>query len=249
LKEQYSIEFSNSLQEHIGLIENKYQKQKQKELDEIVRNYGNKHVERMQQLQKLEEQLKDHEQLFDRLQSNQRLIHQTHRLKEELHLLTESVQQGKPFTKELDTLLIDSEGQDLIKETLESLPKDIQHKGIPTTEQLRIDFKKLVPEARRIQLVSQNKDKSWSHVFTSVIKNQTSGEKSLITGDVFARVEFYLERGNVESALRELNELKGSQTEDFLNSWIKQANQYVVTQQTLDILNAHISLIQKSATL
>jgi len=196
-------------------------------------------------LDQLANQLKEHEKILQQASAREKLIHQTYQLQEAYRALSQTVQQGRPFSAELDNVLKTSGEQDIVKQSIHSLPENVSKVGIPTVDQLRNDFKRVVPEGRRLELLRESKDNSWTKVL-SVISAPTSGsEKSLITGDVFARAEFYLERGNVESALRELQELRGPSA-NLVEPWIYQAKQHLMTQQAIEILRAHIADMHKS---
>jgi len=245
MEERWKDEAEKIMEKRIKRIKREFEVKKTEEVVQIMQQYEQKHQERLAELDQLANQLKEHEKILQQASAREKLIHQTYQLQEAYRALSQTVQQGRPFSAELDNVLKTSGEQDIVKQSIHSLPENVSKVGIPTVDQLRNDFKRVVPEGRRLELLRESKDNSWTKVL-SVISAPTSGsEKSLITGDVFARAEFYLERGNVESALRELQELRGPSA-NLVEPWIYQAKQHLMTQQAIEILRAHIADMQKS---
>jgi len=220
----------------------------QEETDKLRMHYQEETLNRLQQIEQLALELKEHEKIFSRYEEREKFASQIYGITEAHRLLSEAVKQGKPFAQEFNNLIKRSEGQEVLVASCAVLPQNIPQLGVVTSDQLRTDFKRLIPEARRFETVHDTKEKSWGQVLTNVVKPQAGHtENALIQGDIFARADFYLERGNIESVLRELQQVKSASTQSMLEPWIAQAKNYLVAQQFLEATEAQISVMRKSA--
>eukprot|EP01135_Chromosphaera_perkinsii_P000055 Nk52_evm6s24 gene=Nk52_evmTU6s24 len=194
------------------------------------------------------------ESLFIRLKAIEAVLskHQVHDAKlrrgHKLWLASESFQKallsGKPLADDIRTLRLAGSGHPAIQTSLDSLNESIAVNGLSTLDMLKSRFSIVKTMCMRTALVPDDGGLV-SYVFSWVASAVSFEKKGLPqgkdVGSILARAEFYLNKGDLETATGEVNSLKGW-PKRLAADWLNEARAHLEAIQALDVINAHVSL-------
>ncbi|KAF8628032.1 hypothetical protein AX15_004147 [Amanita polypyramis BW_CC] len=155
----------------------------------------------------------------------------------------------KPFRDELRVLrhIAAARDDELVSTVLETLESsDVPDIGVEPLADLTIWFTTSVyPKVAQVALVPDQNAGVLSYLTSRVLSSFRFKRQGLVEGEdilsVLARAEFYLNEQNLDSATRELNQLKGP-AKTLLNDWLEAARRRLEVQQALDVVQTQATL-------
>jgi mitofilin len=164
-----------------------------------------------------------------------------------LHVALESVRNAvlhsehpTPFTNELVALKEVSKGNDVVNAAIGSINPAAYQRGIPTPANLIDRFRRVASEVRKASLLPEDAGVA-SHAASAVLSKMMftkKGERGLPNGDdveaTLARTEVLLEEGDLESATREMNGLKGW-AGVLSRDWVAETRRVLEVRQAVDV--------------
>jgi len=175
----------------------------------------------------------------------------SHKLAVAISALDKATDKGymHPFSNELSALRNIANAATgteklLIEIVLSSIPEELEYEGVQSMDELRKRFDYLAEEVRQSSLVSTNGG-MFSHMLSITLSKLMFRKHGLVPGeDVearLARTEYYLTENDLDSAAREMNQLKGW-PKKLASGWVDDARKRLEVKQVVKIVEAEISL-------
>lgn len=161
-------------------------------------------------------------------------------------------EQLKPLEKEVDTLFFASKNHPFVTLVLESIPEKALTRGIYTEENLKQRFHRVCSVAQRVALIDETGGSLFKYmlsymqsffVFTTVHAKEETDSVDVQNMDTFqlcANAKYWLEKGNIELALKFMNQLSG-ESRQVASDWIEEAKLFLETRQAALALMAFAS--------
>ena len=151
----------------------------------------------------------------------------------------------KPFRDELRVLRHASAAQEdeLVSSVLDALEKtDVPDIGVEPLADLTTWFTTSVaPQVARVALVPEQDAGVLSYLTSHLISSFRFARHGLVEGNdvlsVISRAEYYLNEKDLDSAARELNQLKGA-PRTLLSDWLEAARRRLEVLQALEVIQA-----------
>ena len=148
----------------------------------------------------------------------------------------------KPFREELRVLrhITAAREDPVVSVVLDSLEKtDVPDVGVEPFADLATWFtNEVAPKVSQVALVPDENAGVLSYLASRALSGLRFKRHGLVPGDdvlsVLARADYYLNEKNLDSATRELNQLKGP-AKTLLNDWLEAARRRLEVQQALDV--------------
>ncbi|PCH42076.1 hypothetical protein WOLCODRAFT_137678 [Wolfiporia cocos MD-104 SS10] len=155
----------------------------------------------------------------------------------------------KPFREELRVLrhIAAAREDPVVSSVLESLDaSDVPDVGVEPFADLATWFTSSVaPAVSTVALVPDQNAGVLSHLASYLVSSFTFRRQGLVSGSdvlsVLARAEYYLNEKDLDSAARELNQLRGS-AKVLLADWLDAARRRLEVQQALEVVQAQATL-------
>ncbi|KAM0717226.1 hypothetical protein Q7P37_007078 [Cladosporium fusiforme] len=171
-----------------------------------------------------------------------------------LHIALESVRNAvmhsehpTPFINELVALKEVSKGNEVVTAAIASINPAAYQRGIPTPANLIDRFRRVASEVRKASLLPEDAGVA-SHAASAVLSRMMftkKGERGMPNGDdveaTLARTEVMLEEGDLESAAREMNALKGW-AGVLSRDWVSETRRVLEVRQAVDVIAAEARL-------
>ncbi|TYJ10568.1 hypothetical protein E1A91_A11G215800v1 [Gossypium mustelinum] len=176
--------------------------------------------------------------------------HSVHKLALGALALEDALSKGLPIQKEIDALRTYLEGTEkdsVLDLVLSSLPEETRYHGTHTVLQLNQKFNALKGTLRHFSLIPPGGGGILTHCLAHIaswlkvkeVDQSGEGIESLI-----GRVDKYLAEGKLAEAATVLEQgVKGSQAEEIVNDWVKQARNRAITEQALTALQSYATCI------
>ena len=155
----------------------------------------------------------------------------------------DAIENKRPFTKELAFLKAVSTSFPLIQQAIDSIDVPLAERGVSTPADLSTRFvvvKQAVSEAAFVTPTGG----LWSFTVSWILSHLSFSQSGLVEGSdvsaILARSEHYLVRGDIESATRELNQLKGWQKK-LAQDWLSASREYLEVHQALALIEAEVA--------
>lgn len=154
----------------------------------------------------------------------------------------------KPFREELRVLrhIAAAKEDPVVSVVLDTLEgTDVPDVGVEPFADLATWFtNEVAPKVSQVALVPDENAGVLSYLASRALSNVRFNRHGLVSGDdvlsVLARAEYYLNEKNLDSAARELNQLKGP-AKALLHDWLEAARRRLEVQQALDVsLTKHV---------
>ncbi|OQN95251.1 hypothetical protein B0A48_18610 [Cryoendolithus antarcticus] len=146
-----------------------------------------------------------------------------------------------PFTNELIALKELAPSNPLVSAAISAIPPSAYQKGVPSPAQLIDRFRRVATEVRKASLLPEDAGVA-SHAASAVLSRLMFAKKSergLPEGDdvesTLARTEVLLEEGDLESAAREMNGLKGW-AGVLSRDWVAEMRRVLEVRQAVDVI-------------
>ncbi|ORY87855.1 mitochondrial inner membrane protein Mitofilin [Protomyces lactucae-debilis] len=257
-RERLNQAYTERLKEEVAQVEKLAQKKLQNELMEQAielqrrfnREIGARVEEerggRLGKLEKLEKGITELKQLNveagafieDRVKL-QDLEVAMHALKNVLH-----EQESRPFIQELAAVKEIAGEDTLVRAAIGALDRETMENGIPTTGQLADRFRVVADEVRKAALLPEGAGIA-GHATSALLSKVLFRKQGMVPGSdveaILARTEAYLEANDLDSATREMNQLKGW-PRLLSKDWMTMARRHLEVQQAVDILEQSVVL-------
>jgi mitofilin len=145
-----------------------------------------------------------------------------------------------PFTNELVALKEVSRDNEVVKAAIASINPAAYQRGIPSPAHLIDRFRRVAAEVRKASLLPEDAGVA-SHAASAVLSRMMftkKSERGLPEGDdveaTLSRTEVLLEEGDLESAAREMNALKGW-AGVLSRDWIAETRRVLEVKQAVDV--------------
>jgi mitofilin len=149
----------------------------------------------------------------------------------------ESPEQPRPFLREMAALKEVADDDEVIKAAIDSVNPAAYQNGVATPTALIEKFRKLQHEIRRAALLPEDAGVA-AHAGNWLLSKLMFKKQGLAQGDdvesILAKTETYLEEGDVDSAAREMNQLRGWPRK-LAEDWLREARLMLEVKQALDV--------------
>ncbi|KAI8834721.1 mitochondrial inner membrane protein Mitofilin, partial [Chytriomyces cf. hyalinus JEL632] len=161
-----------------------------------------------------------------------------------LQVVGTKVNEGVPFKKEFGLLKVFAEGDEVLTTVLSAVDESALKDGIVSVDELREEFYEVSQKIRRVQLMPENGGPvsyGVSHVLSYLMFQKHGLVPGNDTEAVLARSKYFLSHGDLESAAREINQLKGW-SKVLATDWLRDARLHLEVKQALETVESHIAL-------
>lgn len=178
-----------------------------------------------------------------------RQTHSVHKLALGTLALEDALSRGLPIRAEVDKLYTSLEGIDrdsLLDLALSSLPEEALNCGVDTHMQLNQKFDSLKGTLRHFSLIPAGGGGLLAHAVAHIASSIKVKEDSSGHGieSVISQVESLLVQGDFAEAADALEGgVRGSQAEEVVVDWLRQARNRAVVEQTLSLLQSYATSI------
>ncbi|KAB2058083.1 hypothetical protein ES319_A11G210400v1 [Gossypium barbadense] len=176
--------------------------------------------------------------------------HSVHKLALGALALEDALSKGLPIQKEIDALRTYLEGTEkdsVLDLVLSSLPEETRYHGTHTVLQLNQKFNALKGTLRHFSLIPPGGGGILTHCLAhsaSWLKVKEVDQSGEGIESLIGRVDKYLAEGKLAEAATVLEQgVKGSQAEEIVNDWVKQARNRAITEQALTALQSYATCI------
>jgi mitofilin len=149
----------------------------------------------------------------------------------------ESPEQPRPFLREMAALKEVADDDEVIKAAIDSVNPAAYQNGVATHTALLDKFRKLQHEIRRAALLPEDAGVA-AHAGNWLLSKLMFKKRGLAQGDdvesILAKTETYLEEGDVDSAAREMNQMRGW-SRKLAEDWLREARLMLEVKQALDV--------------
>ncbi|CAK9252488.1 unnamed protein product [Sphagnum jensenii] len=207
-----------------------------------------------QDLEKLHAQLKAFDSVVNSIDESTQKSTATHQesaalLAFEAALSTPS----KSIKSEWDAVTQYAQNNPLLQAILRSIPKEIQDDVTPPSlQEIRYRYRIVRKEIRREALCPPNMKGFIGSAVGTVLALATPAPEGYLEGDgleeVLARVNYYVEKGNLLAALREAKTIDGYPA-TLAQDWIKLVEHRLIVEQAVKVMKANNLLTHKSIAL
>ncbi|KAI8370421.1 glucose-6-phosphate dehydrogenase [Radiomyces spectabilis] len=176
-----------------------------------------------------------------------RKIHLMHVALNALHEAVDA-QHKQPFIDELRALHSSSGDDNVVLGTvLKTIPHEVAEQGVESIKGLATRFETVATQVRRVALVPEDGGFG-SHILSMIMSKLLFKKQGLVQGDdteaTLARTGYYLKINDLESATRELNQLKGW-PKRLARDWIQAARRHLEVKQALEMPSAAVTKLQE----
>ncbi|TQS37449.1 hypothetical protein Golomagni_02076 [Golovinomyces magnicellulatus] len=144
----------------------------------------------------------------------------------------------RPFVRELVALREVASEDPLVNAAIASINPTAYHHGIPSSAQIIDRFRRVGTEVRKVALLPVDAGVA-SQASSYILSKFLFKKKGLAEGDdvesILARAETFLEEGDLDSAAREVNGLKGW-AKTLSRDWLDEVRKVLEVKQALDII-------------
>lgn len=149
-----------------------------------------------------------------------------------------------PFVREMAALKLVADNDPVVDAAVASINPSAYQKGIPSTAQLIDRFRRVASEVRKASLLPENAGIA-SHAASLVLSKVMFKKQGVPEGNdvesILTRTETLLEEGDLDSAAREMNELKGW-AGVLSKDWLNDARKVLEVKQALDVIETEARL-------
>lgn len=160
--------------------------------------------------------------------------------------------QIKPLDKEIFAVVETGANHPLVNAVIESIPEEAYKRGVWTEDGLRARFKKVRRVCKRVSMIDETGGTLFKYfisyiqsffIFDSVYAKSESDEVDLDKLDTFAilaHAQYWVDKGDLELALRFMNQLQG-EPRRVAADWIRETTLMLETRQAAQTLTAFAS--------
>ncbi|KAJ3234290.1 Formation of crista junctions protein 1 [Chytriomyces hyalinus] len=240
-KAQHESEFATALRTAVEKESEAIQEAWKAKAKELVDNERDGRLARLDhlaiKLKHLEQVAIQSGEFVERMQTVQNII-------AALQVVGTKVNEGVPFKKEFSLLKEFAEGDEVLTTVLSAVDENALKDGIVSVDELREEFYDVSQKIRRVQLMPENGGPvsyGVSHVLSYLMLQKHGLVPGNDTEAVLARSKYFLSHGDLESAAREINQLKGW-SKVLASDWLRDARLHLEVKQALETVESHIAL-------
>jgi MICOS complex subunit MIC60 len=170
-----------------------------------------------------------------------------HRLWCALRSLQDAVEQPHrtPFVNQINAMRHLSSTDEVVAIVLSTIDDNVANNGIDSISDLSARFAIVREEVRRASLVSEDGG-VFAHLLSLIFSKILFRKHGLVKGDdvesILARVQYYLNENDLNTATRELNQLKGW-PKKLAEDWIKAARNHLEIKQAIEVCIYNITIL------
>lgn len=207
------------------------------EIEDRVENERNGRLGRLQELSNSVDELSKLSTSWGAIIDANLKTQQMHIALEAVRAAYESPEQPKPFLRELAALKEVAEDDEVVRAAIASINPRAYQVGVSTPSQLVDRFRRVAGEVRKAALLPEDAGVA-GHAASWVLSKVLFRKQGLAQGDdvesILTRTETYLEEGDVDSAAREMNQLRGW-ARRLAGDWLKEARLLLEVQQAVEV--------------
>ncbi|RKF58588.1 MICOS complex subunit mic60 [Erysiphe neolycopersici] len=169
---------------------------------------------------------------------------QLHVAVEATRVFLEKSEKPRPFLRELVALREIASDDPVVNAAIASINPIAYHQGIPSSAQIIDRFRRVATEVRKAALLPTDAgvaSHASSYVLSKLLFKKTGIGKRNDVESVLTRAETYLEEGNLDSAAREVNGLKGW-AKTLSRDWLDEVRRVLEVRQALDVISTEARL-------
>ncbi len=137
----------------------------------------------------------------------------------------------------------------LVVNLLNALPQRVQSQGALTLPELQVRFQVMRDEVRKAALAPEAAPKMIGQLVGTFLASISAAPRGLVTGqgteEILARAAYYLDRGKIKEALKELDSVQGY-SKILMEDWKDHAKERLIVDQALRTLKADSIIRHKS---
>lgn len=163
---------------------------------------------------------------------------QLHVAVEATRVFIEKSEKPRPFLRELVALREIASDDPVVNAAIASINPIAYHQGIPSSAQIIDRFRRVATEVRKAALLPTDAgvaSHASSYVLSKLLFKKTGIARGNDVESVLTRAETYLEEGNLDSAAREVNGLKGW-AKTLSRDWLDEVRRVLEVRQALDVI-------------
>jgi mitofilin len=144
-----------------------------------------------------------------------------------------------PLKKEYELLAKVASHDPFMHVLLDSIPAESIKEGVPTVTDLSERFNYTTSNIRRVQLMPEDGN-PLTYSISYLVSYLIFPKSGLVRGgdpeSIVARSRYYLEKGDLDKATRELNQLKGKWVRGVARDWLVDARRHLIVKQALEVI-------------
>lgn len=207
------------------------------EIEERVENERNGRLGRLQELSDSVDELSKLSAGWGEIIDANLKTQHIHIALEAIRAAYESPEQPKPFLREMAALKEVADDDEVVRAAIASINPRAYQVGVSTPSQLVDRFRRVAEEVRKAALLPESAGVA-GHAASWVLSKVLFRKQGLAQGDdvesILTRTETFLEEGNVDSAAREMNQLRGWGRR-LAQDWLKEARLLLEVQQAVEV--------------
>ncbi|CAI2165093.1 10230_t:CDS:2 [Funneliformis geosporum] len=170
----------------------------------------------------------------------------THRLWCTLRALQNAVEQPDriPFSNQIAAMRHLSSTDEIVTTVLSTIDDNVANNGVDSISDLSARFATVREEVRRASLVPENGG-VFAHLLSIMFSKILFQKHGLAEGSdvesILARVQYHLNENDLDTATRELNQLKGW-PKKLAEDWIKAARNHLEIKQAIEVIETQATL-------
>ncbi|KAI9100478.1 mitochondrial inner membrane protein Mitofilin [Phlyctochytrium arcticum] len=149
------------------------------------------------------------------------------------------------LTREINVLKQCGKEFPLVETVIDTLPNNVIREGVPSALELEHRFDSVRSAVRKAQYLPAEGGGPISYAVSALLSYVTFPKSGRVPGDdvesILARSEWFLKAGDVDSAAREMNQLRGW-PRVLAKEWLVNARKHLEVKQALEVVKAHLSL-------
>lgn len=236
-------------------LQAQYEEMLAKQVTELKQSFAQKMEQKVQQIQKLSQQLSDLEFSLQNTQTFQMGSVQAHRMSAAALALMDTLESSKPAAAAMQALKGVAQENAVISSALEALPPTAATSGIPTLQELQTKFEEQVyAKCRQSALVPAGQQGlegqllGWAF---STLKFPPGPDDPAPESEkdeaeyVLARARKHVQLGELEQAVGQMSKLKG-QAGFVAKDWTQMAQERVAVDKALKVIKVECALANES---
>jgi hypothetical protein len=236
-------------------LQTKLEEQFTQQLEDYKSRMSSNLRDKVQQMQALSEKLQQLQMALDFSQSSKEGSLKAHRISAAALALTEKLEGHHPAKSELETLRLAAGTVGVISTACATIPSSVTTTGVPTLSELQTRFvNSIQPKCRQAVLVPKGRiglEGQLAGMLFSTIRYAPSYDDAAPASNpdhaeyVLARASRYVQMGELEHAVEELDKLSG-QPAFVVTDWKKQAMDRINVEKALKVIKMECTLLNES---
>ena len=220
---------------------------------QIKRDTAAKLLEHQNTVSKVETQLADINNVIDGRETLRMLSNSLHKQSAALLAFENALVGSSSLKNEIKAMKQACNDDPLFTSVLSSIRSEAISDGIPTLPELRLRFKVVRNEVRKVALAPEAAPKLVGQIVGNVLAAVSFAPKGYVKGEgveeALARATYLLEQEDLQGAVKEISHLDGYANK-LVSDWKQSANDRLNAEEAVKVLRAgtavrHLSLVDK----